>query len=135
MQENNSQIRNILALFSLCNPELIKPLESRVPANELVAANLISKLHYDDASICIHAVDGNQYNFKLDLNDRIYQSKGNWVWVKQIDICYPAENLLNITVLPSRVIDLPYSDTRLCAHWLFRNVSREINQEVVDSYL
>ncbi len=133
MQKTNSRLRNTYALFTLCNPELIEPFSSRIPNHEIVAAKLITSTHNHAASVCINSIEDEQYQFKLDLESRTYLSKGDWIWVKQIEIYFPNTVLLNINIKP-RVIDLPYINNNICAHWLFKNVADELSQ-MLDCYL
>jgi len=127
MQKNHNTVRNTYALFTLCNPELVKPFISRIPNHEIVAAKLITSTHNHAASIRISSIEDEQHEFNLDLESRTYQSKGDWIWVKQIDIYFPNTALFNINIKP-RVIDLPYINNSICAHWLFKNVAQELNQ-------
>jgi len=133
MHSHNNDLRNIIALFSLSNPDLIESMKHKVAESEFVAANLITSIHSNDASAYIKAVVDQHYQFNLDLKSRIYQSKGDWVWVKQVDIYFPQKTLLSLSIKP-RVIDLPYTNNRLCAHWLFRNISNELHS-AISSYL
>ena len=133
MQKKPSTVRNAYALFTLCNPELIRPFISRIPSHEIVAAKLITSTHNHTASVCINSIEDEQYKFNLDLESRTYQSKGDWIWVKQIDIYFPNTALLNINIDP-RVIDLPYKNNNICAHWLFKNVTQELYR-ALDYYL
>ncbi len=133
MQNSESHLRNIYAFFSLCNPELLVTINPGIPESDLVAAKLITSLHKDEAKICINTIEDNHYQFDLDLSSRIYQSKGNWIWVKEIEVQFPKEYLFDLTLNP-RVIDLPYSNKCLCAHWLFKNMTEELTQ-LLDNYL
>lgn len=133
MQKNKHQLLNILALFSLCSPELIEQLTAQVEDSELVAAHLISNLHKDSASICIKSIDDIDYKFNLDLTCKDYKSKGDWLWVKQIDVYFPQELLFSMFIQP-KIVDLPYVNQCLCAHWLFKNINQELNQ-LLESYL
>lgn len=133
MQKNYINLRNIYALFALSNPEILEPFKARIPEHEIVAARLISCAHHLDASIRIKNIDDEQSKFKLDLESRIYQSKGNWIWVEQLDIYFPETILLTISISP-RVLDLPYTNNNICAHWLFRNIAQELNK-LLNTYL
>lgn len=133
MHTQDSDLKNILAIFSLSNPELIEALTHKAADSELVAAKLISSVHKDDVCVGIKAVDHQQYQFDLDLSSRVYQSKGNWIWVNQIDIYFCQKKLLNVIIKP-RVIDLPYTNNRLCAHWLFKNIADEL-KSLINNYL
>lgn len=122
----------IYALLMLTNPEFMNMYKLRVARHELVAAKLISHKHHD-ASAYITCLDNNEYKFKLDLDSRTHQSKGNWVWVKQVKVLYPIEPVFNLIINP-RVIDLPYTSSKLCAHWLLRDICNELHK-LLNSYL
>ncbi len=127
MNNKDHQLRNIYALLSSCNPNLIATYQERIPDHYKVAAKLITSVNKNSASICIYSIDDKHYQFRLDLESRNYWSKGNWIWIKQIDINYPEEFLFSITLNP-RVIDIPYSNNDICAHWLFRYIAEEVYQ-------
>ena len=127
------QSRNIYALFSLCNPELIEHFKTHIPNSDMVAAKLIANKHKHDATVCIYNIDNKKYWFELDLETRVYASKGNWIWVKQIDVHFPSEHLLSISIKP-RIMDLPYTNKNICAHWLFKNTTHEL-KNFFDDYI
>ena len=126
-------MRNIYALLSLSNPELIASYKDRIKDHEIVAAKLIATTHSNCGSVEITNIDNKQYLFNLDLMTRVYQSKGNWIWVKQVNVVFPESLLFSLSINP-RVIDMPYSSNQICAHWLFKNFTLELNQ-FLDCYL
>ena len=125
--------RNIYALFSMCNPELLEQYKTRFSNSDKVAARLIANKHKFDASVCVRNIENQKHWFKLDLATKIYRSKGDWIWVKQIDIHFPKESLICINFNP-RVLDLPYINNNICAHWLFKTISQELSEQL-DVYL
>jgi hypothetical protein len=127
MENSIGEIRDLYALLSLSNPDLIQPHKSRIAKQHIVAAKLVAANHTYVATTIITSVDDKQYRFVLDLNSRIYQSKGDWIWATQIAVIYPKRTLISISIDP-RVIDIPYTGNKICAHWLFRNVDIEINE-------
>ena len=127
MQHFIREIRDLYALLSLSNSGLIQPYKSRIDKQHIVAAKLVAANHNYAASTIITSVENKEYRFSLDLNSTTYRSKGDWIWISQIEIIYPNKSLLNISLNP-RVIDIPYTGTKICAHWLFRNVAKELNE-------
>jgi hypothetical protein len=120
------EIRDLYALLSLSNPDLIQPYTSRIASQHIVAAKLTAASH-NTAMSTIISIDNKEYRFALDLASRTYRSKGDWIWVTQIEISYPNEILISMTINP-RVIDIPYAGGMICAHWLFRNIEKELNE-------
>lgn len=128
MQNDFSVISNYRYLFTLLsqsNADLAKPLEEKLPQHERVAAQLIVSNKMLEFTTCVTSVDGKNYFFSLDKSSRIFQSKGNWIWVACLEI-YADKNLILSLPIQSRVIDIPYSQHAVCAHWLFRNIKREL---------
>ncbi len=121
------EIRNLYALLSLSNPDLIHPYTSHIAKQHIVAAKLVATNHMQAATIIITTVDNKEYRFALNLNSRTYQSKGDWNWVSHIEVIYPNETLISMSINP-RVIDIPYTGSKICAHWLFRNIEKELNE-------
>lgn len=127
MNHSIGNIRDLYALFSLSNPELIQPLKSKIVQRDIVASKIISANNLTNAFVSITTIDEKKYHFMLDLAARIYQSKGDWIWATQIEIIYANKPLLHL-VFTARVIDIPYAGSNICAHWLLRNVKFEINE-------
>ena len=133
MENKLSQITNLYALFSLSNPELINAFRNRIVSHEMVAAKLVAATYFSSGTVCITTIEKKQYHFPLDLISRTYQSKGNWIWIAQIDISFPSEPLITLAIDP-RVIDIPYIGNKVCAHWLFKDVSIELSEQL-NNYL
>lgn len=133
MENSIGEIRDLYALLSLSNPDLINLYKSRVAKQSIVAAKLVASNQKYQANTIITTVDNKDYEFALDLNSRTYRSKGNWIWVTHIEVTYPNETLLSMQINP-RVIDIPYTGSKICAHWLFRNFEKELN-ETLESQL
>ena len=127
MESSTGEIRDLYALLSLSNPDLIHLYKSRIAKHSIVAAKLVASNQQHQATTIITSVDNKEYRFALDLNSRTYRSKGNWIWVTHISITYPNEILLSMSISP-RVIDIPYTGSKICAHWLFRNFEKELNE-------
>ena len=125
MDNQGQQLRNIYALMHLCQPELINA--QKLSNSDKVAMKLICSTAIHHASVHIITVDEKEYHYELDVEGKIYQSKGNWLWIRNIDINFPEDYLLSIQINP-RVIDLPYSHKKICAYWLFRNIQQEFKQ-------
>ncbi len=126
--------RNIYALLLRCSPELIIYYQSRLPPHELVAGKLINSATLSQTTICVTGIDDKNYNFDLDINSQLYQSKGNWIWIKHIAIYMHTTRLFSIPIVKPRVIDLPYNQHRVCAHQLFKDIADEL-RPVVDAHL
>ncbi|MFK7795398.1 MAG: hypothetical protein AB8B89_08620 [Gammaproteobacteria bacterium] len=127
MESTIGEIRDLYALLSLSNPDLIHLYKSRIAKHSIVAAKLVASNPKYQATTIITTVDNRGYEFTLDLYSRTYRSKGNWIWATHIEVNYPYETLLSIQISP-RVIDLPYTECKICAHWLFRNFEKELNE-------
>lgn len=126
--------RNIYALLLKCNPEMTIRYLSRLPVHELVAGKLINSATLSQATICVTGIDDINYNLDLDIDSQLYQSKGNWIWVKDIAIYMHKKRLFDVPITKPRVIDLPYHQHRVCAHQLFKDIAGEL-QPVLDEYL
>jgi hypothetical protein len=129
MKNTIREIRDLYALLSLSNPDLIQPYKSRIANQHIVAAKLVAANHCYDATTVITSIDNKQYRYTLNLNSRTYQSKGDWIWVAQIEIFYPREALIYMPINP-RVIDIPYTGNKICAHWLFKSIDEELNEKL-----
>ena len=125
MEISIGEIRDLYALLSLSNPDIIRPYCSRIAKHHIVAAKLVAANHTNSATTTITTVDNKTYSFELNLDSRTYQSKGDWIWVTCIEVNYPDGTLLSISINP-RVIDIPYTGSKICAHWLFRNINKEL---------
>jgi len=133
MESKLSEVINLYALFSLSNPELINAFRNRIVNHEKVAAKLVATTHYSSGAVSITTIENKQYHFPLDLTSRTYHSKCNWIWVAQIDISFPSEQLITLSIDP-RVIDIPYIGSKVCAHWLFKDVYTELSEQL-NNYL
>lgn len=128
MESSAGNIRDLYALLSLCNPDLISPFRSKIAKQHIVSAKLVAA-HHIEATTKLTAVDNKEYVLPLNLHSRIYQSKGDWVWVSQIQVIYPSDTIISMPINP-RVIDIPYTGSSVCAHWLFKNINKELTEEL-----
>ncbi len=133
MESKIGEIRDLYAFFNLSHPDLISTYKSRISNQDIVAAKLVASSNTNNASTKITSIDNKDYTFPLDLDSRHHQSKGNWIWVTQIDIIFPETLLISIPV-NTQIIDIPYSNNNVCAHWLIRNVALEI-KEILNHHL
>ncbi len=133
MQNTTEKIRYLYALFNQSNPELINPYQAHIDSQHIVAAKLIAATYAFSTTTIITNIDNKEYIFPLNLTSRTHQSKGDWIWVTQIEIFYPEQSLITMTI-NTRVVDIPYTGSKVCAHWLFRNIRPEIN-EALSHYL
>ena len=133
MKSKIGEIRDLYAFFNLSHPELISIYKSRIANQDIVAAKLVASSYTNSASTKITTINNKDYIFPLDLDSRNHQSKGNWIWVTQIDILFPETLLISIPV-NTQIIDIPYSNNNVCAHWLIRNVASEV-KEILNNHL
>tara|TARA_R110002096_G_scaffold156517_1_gene321137 strand:+ start:1077 stop:1481 length:405 start_codon:yes stop_codon:yes gene_type:complete len=127
MDSSTGEVRDLYALLSLSNPDLIFPYNSCIATQIIVAAKIVASSHNDHATVAFTTIEESEYRFTLDLNSRTYHSKGNWIWITRIEVSYSSKVILTIPIKP-RVIDIPYAGNRVCAHWLFKNIDEEINE-------
>lgn len=132
-QDKIYQLRNLHALLSQSNPELIKQFQNHMPDHEVIAAKLISASHLYSTTVAVTTIGENTYEFLLNLNSKIYQSKSNWIWINHLEVVAPHMSILKLSINP-RVIDMPYSGNQICAYWLFKNFHMEI-KEHLSTYL
>ena len=118
----------VYALLSQTNPEILEDINLDISQENLVAANLIATNNLEQSEIEIENVEGQIHHFYLDLSSRIFQSKGNWMWINKLKVYFPTNLLLDVNIKP-RVIDIPYTDNSnsVCAHWLFKHLRNDIN--------
>lgn len=117
---------SVYALLSQTNPDILTEIHFKTTKNILVAAQLIKTNSNATPQIFLHNNEGTRHQFDLDISSSTFISKGNWMWVKQVEIYYPAELVLDIQVNP-RVIDIPYAyGNRVCAHWLIRHLHTDV---------
>ncbi|MDW3094330.1 MAG: hypothetical protein R8G33_01525 [Gammaproteobacteria bacterium] len=133
MKSKIGEIHNLYAFFNLSHPELIRAYQNHITNQDIVAAKLVASSHVNNASTKITTIDNIDYIFPLDLTSRNHQSKGNWIWVTQIDILFPEKLLISVPI-NAQIFDIPYSHNKVCAHWLVRNVASEI-KEILNSHL
>ncbi len=132
MQSKIRKIRDLYALLSLSNPDLIQPYKSHMTKQDIVAAKLIAANHAYDATTTITSIDGKEYKFAMDLNSITHQSKDDLIWVTHIEVIHLSETLVSISINP-RMIDIPYTGNKVCAHWLLRNINKEPNETLNSS--
>ena len=115
----------VYALLSKTNPDILEEIKLEAKKEILVAANLIATNNSVTPEIELNNIEGQAHRFCLNLDSRTYQSKGNWMWVNQLKVYFPSDLLLNIQLKP-RVIDIPYTNNFVCAHWLFKHLHTDI---------
>lgn len=126
--------RNIYALFIDTYPEILSDIQFKGTKDILVAAQLIKNNHTENPKITVENVDGEVHTFNLNLCSRTLLSKGNWMWIKQLNIYYPGDLLLNIDLDP-RIIDIPYaSNNSVCAYWLFKQLHTDLTNHLKAIY-
>ncbi len=113
-------LSRIYALFCQSNPDLIRQIHYEFSRPVIVAASLISSTASSRYAATITSESETKLRFSLDLDTKDHQSKGNWIWVTQLDLYYAEDNLLSIAT-KRRVIDIPYCGTLVSAYWLFKN--------------
>ncbi|MEM8843783.1 MAG: hypothetical protein AAGB35_01960 [Pseudomonadota bacterium] len=125
IDQNNIWKSSVYALLVQTSPEILKSIDFNVSRDVLVAANLIATSNKELAAIELTNLEDNIHHFYLNLDSKIFQSKGNWVWVKELKIYYPRDLLINVNIRP-RIIDIPYTNNFVCAHWLFKHLRSDI---------
>ncbi len=122
-------LRNNYAIFCQSNIDIAEKFKPHLSQHEQIAATLLIANNQFKPQIKITTTENQQYNFSLDLRSRVYQSKGNWLWVKQFELINSETCFLTFTIKP-RVMDIPYINSKVCAHWLFRNTDKEIIEKM-----
>ena len=134
MNDNhNPSLKHLYALLSASNSELATNLKPKIAQHDRVAAKLIISNTNQKPTIAITTIEDSRHTFKLDFQSKIYTSKGNWLWVRQIEILNTDVNILSLSFNP-RVIDIPYYKNNICAFWFFKYFNKEIS-EYINCYL
>jgi hypothetical protein len=116
----------LYALISQTNPEILAEIKIRATKEVQVAAQLVKTNNIRPPNIILVNNEGTGHQFYLDTLSKTMRSKGNWMWVKQLQVYYPTELLLDIQLMP-RVIDIPYaSGNYVCGHSLFKHLRADI---------
>ena len=126
-QTNSTSLKHLYALLSVSNADLEATLKPKISQHDLVAAKLINSNNNLEPTIAITSIQNSRHIFKLDIQSKIYTSKGNWLWVKQFELHSADLNILTLTTNP-RVIDIPYHGNNICAFWFFKNFYKELSE-------
>ena len=120
-----SWLSRLYALLYLSSPELIKRLHFEFPKQAIVAANITTASDADKYVAAITSASKTKYEFSLDLQSKTHQSKGNWIWITQLEIYCAEYQILSFTI-KKRVIDIPYHGESISAYWLLKNFYPEL---------
>ena len=124
----------LYALISQTNPEILAEIKIGATKEVLVAALLVKTNNIRPPKLILVNNEGTGHQFDLDTLSKTMHSKGNWMWVKQLQVYYPTELLLDIQLTP-RVIDIPYaSGNYVCGHWLFKHLRADIITHLQSAY-
>ena len=123
----------VYALLSKSNPELLEEINLETKNNILVAANLIANNCSDMPLVELNNIEGQVHRYFLNLDSRAYRSKGDWIWINELKVYFPRELLFCIQINP-RVIDIPYTNNSVCAHWLFKHLHTDILNQFQTTY-
>ena len=124
----------LCALLSQTNPDILNKIPFKPSRKIMVAAQLIKTNNTNMPKIILVNNEDKQHQFDLNVDSKTYQSKGNWIWVKQLKLYYPDELLLEIH-LNSRVIDIPYAISgSVCAHSLLKYVNTDLITHLQSNY-
>ena len=122
---NISWCSKIYGLLDTCGFEFLKHMQ--VPQAVKVAAQLISSSDSINHPYSTKLLDnaGNEYSFKLSFHTHEYQSKGDWIWVNNLDFNYNNEHLFSLNP-KLKLIDIPYNNKNANAYWLLKNFHQEL---------
>lgn len=129
-KDNTIWLSRVYALLRSSSPNTVSQFtnlftnEVQVAASLLSSANLIEKY-----SIIITDTSGNKHSFFIDTNSHQHQSKGNWLWVKNIDFYYQNEIIFTIK-MNNNIIDIPYSGKYVNAYWLLKDLDKSVISEL-----
>ena len=119
-QTDINRLSRIYLLLRETYPTVLEGLEYEFPNQAIVAANLLQATKNDEFTCRITSDSNSQFNFCLDLVTRSGESKGNWIWVKKVQISSGDHLLVSIT-MNKRVIDIPYCKNNVSAFSLLKN--------------
>jgi hypothetical protein len=116
----------VYALLIDTYPEILSEIKFEESKEIQVAAQLIRTNTAENPKISVETIEGQLHEFNLNLSSRTLHSKGNWMWIKQLNIYYPSNLLLAVQLKP-RIIDIPYaSNNSVCAYWLFKHLYTDL---------
>ena len=127
--------RNLYALLIDTYPEILSEIKFEESKEILVAAEIIRTNNSRNPTISVETIEGQCHEFNLNLTSRTLHSKGNWMWIKHLNIYYP-NNLLLAVQLKPRVIDIPYAgNNSVCAYWLFKHLYTDLIDHLNTIYI
>lgn len=116
----------LYALLADTHPLILDQHISYFSTPDKVGAQFILAHKRDHFGLTIASQDQAEESFSLALSTSNYQSRGDWRWINQVRISHDNDLLLDIPLKP-RVIDLPYRDKRINAHWFLHYMRYELD--------
>lgn len=124
-QNDISWLSRVYLLLSESYPEVLKKLDYDFPNQAVVAANLLQPTQEDEFVCKIISASNSKFCFMLDLTAKIGRSKGDWIWINEVNIDSGDVTLLSFPIV-KRVVDIPYFGKKVSAHCLFKNFQPEL---------
>ncbi len=124
-QNDISWLSRVYLLLNESYPEALDKLDYDFPNQAVVAANLLHPSQEAEFSCKIISASNSEFCFILDLSARTGRSKGDWIWIKEINIESGDLSLLSFPVA-KRVVDIPYYKKKVSAHCLIKNFLPEL---------
>ena len=126
MRQNDiSWLSRVYLLLNESYPEVLKKLDYDFPNQAVVAANLLQPDQENGFACKIVSESNSEFCFPLDLTAKTGHSKGDWIWINEVNIDSGDVHLLSFPVR-KRVIDIPYCKKKVSAHCLFKNFLPEL---------
>lgn len=123
-------LSKLYALLVFSSPAILPSFTTMFTSEIKVAARILSSGNIKEKYSIVITDDSNKkHSFIVDPDPKQYQSKGNWLWVTQVDLHYLKEPILSINI-KKNVIDIPYSGNCINAFWLLKNIERELVAEL-----
>lgn len=134
-QDKNKKYNMVLlsrmyAFLRLSSPGTLSQFTCLFSTEVQVAASLLSSTNLNERySIIITDTSDNKHAFIIDTDSQKYQSKGNWLWVTQIDFYYQKEQMFTLA-MHKNIIDIPYSGKYINAFWLLKDLDQALVSEL-----
>lgn len=129
---NTIWLSRVYALLRFSSPDTLPMFTSMFTTEAQVAGRLLSSGNIAEKySIIITDNSDNKHAFIIDPDSQKYQSKGNWLWVTNIDFYYQKEHIITLT-MNKNVIDIPYSGNCINAYWLLKDLDQQLILELTN---
>ena len=124
-QHDISWLSRVYLLLNESCPEALNSLDYDFPNQAVVAANLLQPVQKDEFVCEIISASNSKFSFMLDLSAKTGRSKGDWIWINEVNIDSGDVTLLSFPIV-KRVVDIPYHKKKVSAHCLFKNFLPEL---------